>query len=132
MTTLAAALSVGCTRPAIPERAPDFDGVIVGRTPRLDAPPTAARLLLREPTLTPGPGLEAPVPARVTIEIGSATRSLEALPGGGGYRAAEPTDAWVGRRVRVWYAPGTPRGGGPGGADSALRSAAVIVAEAGS
>lgn len=69
------------------------------------------------------------MPALVTIEIGSAARSLEARPDGG-YRAAEPTEAWVGRRVRVWYAPGAARGGGPGAADSTLRLAAAIVAGA--
>jgi len=122
----ALALLGACARPEPPARAPDFEGVVLGRTPRLDAPPVAPRLLLAERAWTAAPGVEAPDASRVTVEVGSEAQVLEQRPDGG-YRPTETSDAWVGRGVRVWYTAGAARGGGPGPASTALRPVAAIV-----
>ena len=126
---VAAALTLAalgaCAAPAPPTRAPDFEGVVVGRTPRLDAPPTAPRLLLTERPWAAPPGLAAPAPTRVEVELGTGADVLERRRDGD-YRHVEASEAWVGRTVRVWYAPATSRGPTAGGAPSRRRAAAVV------
>lgn len=102
---LLAVLLGACANPQPPAEPPDFEGVIVGRTPRLESPPAAARLIVQEPPLTPFGGSEAPPPALVDVELAPGVRTMESVPDGA-YRWAESSDAWVGRSVRVWFDSG--------------------------
>jgi hypothetical protein len=84
----------GCAAPQPPTRPPDLEGAVIGRTPRLPARDGAAHLVI------------AAAPSRVDVALGPGVRVLEALPDGG-YRAAESSDAWVGRVVQVWFSTDT-------------------------
>lgn len=99
-----AALLGGCERSQPPDRPPDFEGTVIGRTPLLVSPPTPARLLV-EAAGSRVPGGEVPPAARAFIELEAESLVLDALPEGK-YRPAQATEAWIGRRVQVWYAPG--------------------------
>jgi hypothetical protein len=119
-TVLCAASILGaCRRAEPPSRSPDFVGVVVGRTPRLDAPPRPSRLTILEAARPGAPGTAAAEPARIQVDAGEGVQVLRAVPGGG-YRATQTSEAWMGRTVRVWFAEGEARG-------TALRQAETIV-----
>lgn len=120
-----AVLLGGCANPQPPAEPPDFKGVIVGRTPRLESPPAAAHLIIQEHPLTPFGGSEAPPAALVDVELGPDVRTMERAPDGA-YRWAESSEAWVGRSVRVWFDPDGGLAPDPSGLGVSRRARAVV------